>query len=161
MSTDVISSSTETAYLPSAMPIMKQIFPLLALLFLTTAFYAAEPWTKAQLMEPAELAANLLNRKATHPLVLCVGPQAVIKGSKDIGPGQEEESLDKLKKEVAGLSKESEIVLYCGCCPFAKCPNIRPAFKELTKMGFKNHKLLNLPTTVKADWMDKGYPVQE
>ncbi len=134
---------------------------IVLLLACMAATPSSEPWTKAQLMEPADLANNLLNRKAPHPLILCLGPQNVIKGSIDIGPGNEEASIKKLEQEVKGLSKESEIVLYCGCCPIVKCPNVRPAFTKLTQLGFKHHKLLNLPTTVKADWMDKGYPVQE
>jgi hypothetical protein len=59
------------------------------------------------------------------------------------------------------LPKDANIVIYCGCCPFVKCPNIRPAFTLLNKMGFKKHKLLNLSHNVKTDWIDKGYPVRD
>jgi hypothetical protein len=37
--------------------------------------------------------------------------------------------MDALKKAVAGLAK-ARPVLYCGCCPMTKCPNIRPAFNS-------------------------------
>jgi hypothetical protein len=29
----------------------------------------------------------------------------------------------------------------------------------LKSMGFTNGKLLNIPTNVKKDWIDKGYPL--
>jgi hypothetical protein len=50
------------------------------------------------------------------------------------------------------------VIIYCGCCPFDKCPNIRPAFAALKEMGFKNARLLDLPKNIKADWLDKNYP---
>jgi len=50
-------------------------------------------------------------------------------------------------------------VIYCGCCPFEHCPNVRPAFQLLNEMKFTNQKLLNLSTNLKTDWIDKGYPV--
>jgi hypothetical protein len=50
--------------------------------------------------------------------------------------------------------------VYCGCCPFEKCPNIRPAFNLMKAMGFSNGKLLNLPTNLKQNWIAKGYPVE-
>lgn len=136
---------------------MRVLFPIF--LFLITAFHPPEPWTKAQLMEPDDLAKMMHDPRVTQPLIYCVGPQAVIRNSIDVGPGQEEASIGKLEDAVAKQPKGKLIVLYCGCCPIAKCPNVRPAFRKLTDLGFHNHKLLNLPTTVKADWMDKGYPV--
>lgn len=131
------------------------------LLAALAAFIAPEPWTKAQLLDPAELAKTISDPKTKQPVIYCLGPQAVIRNSIDIGPGQEPESIQKLSTQAAKLPKDAAIVLYCGCCPIWKCPNVRPAFTKLSQMGFRNHKLLNLPTTVKADWMDKGYPVNE
>ena len=55
--------------------------------------------------------------------------------------------------------KKRNIVIYCGCCPFKDCPNIRPAFSLLNSMKFTNHKLLNLPLNLKTDWINHGYPM--
>jgi hypothetical protein len=34
------------------------------------------------------------------------------------------------------------VVIYCGCCPLDKCPNVRPAFTLLKTMGFTNLHVL-------------------
>ncbi|HCS20823.1 MAG TPA: hypothetical protein DIW47_09730 [Bacteroidetes bacterium] len=59
------------------------------------------------------------------------------------------------------MSRDAEIIIYCGCCPFSDCPNIRPAFEVLNELKFTNPKLLNLPKNLKADWIDKGYPMND
>lgn len=118
-----------------------------------------EPWTREQLLNPEDLSKTINNPQSHQPIVLCVGPVATIKNSIEIGATREKENLDKLKQQVKNLSKNETIVLYCGCCPFDKCPNIRPAFELLNQMQFKNHKLLNLPRNLKVDWIDHGYPV--
>jgi len=51
------------------------------------------------------------------------------------------------------------MVIYCGCCPFTKCPNIRPAFQQLKKMGFTNVKVLDLPVNLQTNWIAIGYPL--
>lgn len=68
-------------------------------------------------------------------------------------------NLDKLKKQLRSLNKQAKIIVYCGCCPFDRCPNIRPAINALKEMKFTNYQLLNLPHNIKIDWMDKGYPI--
>jgi hypothetical protein len=118
-----------------------------------------DPWSVSQLLDPAVLAKTLNSPGSPQPYVFCIGPQAVIKGSIDIGSTQEKANLDEFAKQLEKLPKDANIVVYCGCCPFANCPNIRPAFELLNNMKFKNQKLLNLPKNVKVDWIDKGYPV--
>lgn len=119
-----------------------------------------DPWTKAQLMEPADLA-NILSRPAEHaPLVICVGPSGVIKGSIETGPAHEPQNLAGLKALLNKENRDREIVIYCGCCPFDHCPNIRPAFTLLNEMHFKNARLLDLSHNIRADWIDHGYPVK-
>ena len=118
-----------------------------------------EPWTPQQLLEPADLAKTLSDVKSPQPIVYCIGPQAVIKNSIFIGPTQSKDNLKQFREQVSRLAKDAHIVIYCGCCPFRRCPNIRPAFRVLNEMGFKNPKLLNLPQNIKVDWIDHDYPV--
>src|SRR4051812_11711265 len=72
-------------------------------------------WTSQQLIEPADLA-KTINTKKDLPVIISVGPGAVIPGSLPIGMVNTAEGLDKLKKEVSTLPKEKAIVIYCGCC---------------------------------------------
>lgn len=118
----------------------------------------AEPWRPEQLLEPADLAATINDADAAKPLIISVGPAATINTSVGVGPTSEAENLAKLEKLLSKAPKDRAIVIYCGCCPFNKCPNVRPAFTKLNEMGFKNHKLLNITKNLKTDWLDKGYP---
>jgi|SRR6185312_12549087 len=146
----------------------KKIFFSLALiaaiglpLFLFTAFQkpVGEPWTEKQLLAPEALAQIIGNPQAEKPIILSVGPGAVIKGSLDMGAAHEKANYEKLKRELEKLPKDADIVIYCGCCPFEHCPNIRPAFSLLNEMKFPNRRLLNIQHNIKTDWIDKGYPV--
>lgn len=118
-------------------------------------------WTKNQLMEPASLAALIKNPKATKPLIFNIGVVDNIKGAKDMGAASEKENLARFKKTLAGLPKNTPMVVYCGCCPFDRCPNIRPALQAMKEGGFTKGFLLNLPTNVKTDWINKGYPLAQ
>ena len=117
-----------------------------------------EPWTSGQLLNPADLASVISDPKARKPLIFCVGPGALILGSIDIGPGKEKENLEKFKLQLSKLPRDANIVIYCGCCPFEHCPNIRPAFILLNEMKFTNAHLVNLEHNIKTDWVAKGYP---
>ena len=132
--------------------------------FATTEFSCqgqSDPWTPQQLLAPADLAKVLNNPKAAQPIIYSIGMQAIVKGSIDIGPAMRAENLNTLKQKLGKLAKNSQIVVYCGCCPFSRCPNVRPAMELLKSMQFTNYKLLNLPQNVKVDWIDKGYPMSE
>lgn len=120
-----------------------------------------EPWTARQLMAPADLASLLNNPNAKKPVVYSVGPGALIRGSIDMGPAHEKVNLEKLKEAISRLPKNADIVIYCGCCPFDRCPNIRPAFTLLNEMKYSNARLLNLEHNIKTDWVAKGYPSEE
>jgi thiosulfate/3-mercaptopyruvate sulfurtransferase len=119
-----------------------------------------EPWTASQLLAPADLAAVIKNPTEKKPVIISVGPGALIKGSLDMGPAHEKENLEKLKQQLSRLPKDADIVIYCGCCPFEHCPNIRPAFILLNEMKFRNAHLLNLEHNIKTDWVAKGYPTE-
>jgi thiosulfate/3-mercaptopyruvate sulfurtransferase len=119
-----------------------------------------EPWTSGQLESPEDLAKIINDPKLKQPLIFCIGPSAIIKNSIDIGLGKDSANLAKFKQQLDHLPKDAEIVIYCGCCPFEHCPNIRPAFRLLNQLKFTHHKLLNLEHNIKIDWINKGYPVQ-
>jgi len=121
----------------------------------------SEPWTKNQLMAPADLAAKLEQSNVKKPLVYCIGPGALIRGSVDMGSAHEKENLEKFKQALEKLPRNTDIVIYCGCCPFERCPNIRPAFSLLVEMKFINARLLNLEHNIRTDWVAKGYPSVE
>lgn len=118
-----------------------------------------EPWKPEQLLQPADLAKALADPQAKKPYIFCVGPGAIIKGSIDIGPARDSSNLNKLRLQLGRLPKDAAIVIYCGCCPFVHCPNIRPAFTLLNDLKFSQPRLLNLEHNVRVDWIDKGYPV--
>ncbi len=137
----------ETVFLASALTV------LLAASAMLVSFPAirgdekqsSEPWTSAQIVQPAALAQELGNKKGT-PAFVYVGFRTLFAGGHIPG---------------ATLPLSTNLVIYCGCCPFEKCPNIRPAFTALDKMGFKKTRVLILPTSFAADWVEKGYPLQK
>ncbi len=116
-----------------------------------------ENWTKEQLIEPAALAKTIQSNK-NIPLIYCVGPGVVIPHSIDIGMTGDKKNLQKLKESLSKVPRSANIVIYCGCCPFEHCPNVRPAIGLLEEMKFTNYHLLNLPHNIKTDWIAKGYP---
>ena len=112
---------------------------------------------------PRDLAAMLKSAKGPRPLLLHVGfrvlyVQAHIPGSEYAGPAAKPEGLEQLRKRVESLPRAQSIVLYCGCCPWIKCPNITPAFQELRRMGFSDVKVLYVADNFGRDWVSRGYP---
>jgi hypothetical protein len=119
----------------------------------------------AQLLQPEELSRLLHASGPERPLLLQVGShmlfaQAHIAGSEYAGPGSQPEGLKLLRDRVGQLPRKTFIVLYCGCCPWSRCPNIEPAFTLLRNMGFTNVKALYLANNLGTDWVDKGFPVE-
>lgn len=135
---------------------------LASLIFITAlAPIQEEPWQPAQLLSPSDLAAAINGNNKDKPLIICIGPAGLIRGSVEVGPASKKENLEKLRTLLSKQSKDKNIVVYCGCCPFKNCPNIRPAFSLLNSMKFINQKLLDLPHNMKVDWIDHGYPMQD
>ncbi len=116
------------------------------------------------LVQPQDLTAQLAG-KGARPAIFMVGPNVLyrskhVPGSVYAGPGQNEAGLAMLKAEAGKLPRTSEVVVYCGCCPWDRCPNVKPAMELLRQMGFAKAKALYLPTGFKVDWLDKGYTAE-
>jgi rhodanese-related sulfurtransferase len=125
---------------------------------------AALAQAPSDLIAPADLAARL--KSAGKPVVVYVGFPVLyrgnhIPGALFAGPASKPEGLEALKQAVVKLPKDAEIVVYCGCCPWSHCPNIRPAFRALRDLGYTRVKVVEIPTNLATDWMDKGYPVEK
>lgn len=122
----------------------------------------ANPWPEAAILQPADLA-KTLTASGKKPLVISVAFPVLyrnkhITGAVYAGPGNKPEGIEALKKAVTGMPKDSDVVLYCGCCPMDRCPNIRPSYQALKELGFTHIRVLSIPTNMAADWYDKGYP---
>lgn len=114
-------------------------------------------------VEPKDVAAALA--KGGGPVVFQVGPNVLyrskhIPGAIYAGPGASPEGLEILKAAVAKLPRDRNIVLYCGCCPWDHCPNVKPAMELLKSMGFTHAKAMYVPDNFKSNWIDQGYPVE-
>ncbi len=124
-----------------------------------------DPWNASQMIEPEQLAKALSLPQRQRPVVLYVGPLVFyrsghIPDAKRIGPAAQPAGMQLLKKELEGIPRDKEIFLYCGCCPWEDCPNIRPAFAAAQEMGFSKVKVLHIARNFKLDWLDKGLPTQ-
>lgn len=124
----------------------------------------APPWKASEILSTRLLADRLGARNA--PKILHVGPPALyeaghVPGAAMAGPGSDAAGLKRLAAAVAGLPKDCEMVLYCGCCPMQDCPNLAPAYRALKSKGFKNVRVLDMPTDFTIDWAKKGYPVEK
>lgn len=127
-------------------------------------FYQATSFPASQLINPEELVNILRSPKREKPLMIQVGShvlyqQAHIPGSEYIGAASSESGIQQLRKRVEPLPRNKFIVLYCGCCPWNHCPNVKPADDALRAMGFSNLKVLYFANNFGTDWVDKGYPV--
>ena len=123
-----------------------------------------DPWPSEALLEPSALA-KLLQTESKKLKIICVAfpvlyRQRHIPDAKFAGPTSKLDGIAALKDAAAQLPKDSEVVLYCGCCPMIRCPNIRPAYSSLKNLGFTNVRVLNLATNFHTDWVEKGFPVE-
>jgi len=115
-------------------------------------------------IQPKDFAAQL-QAGGEKPAIFHVGFAVLyrskhIPGSEYAGPASQPAGLESLKAAVSKLPKDREIVLYCGCCPWDKCPNMKPAQELLREMGYTHVKALMIPTNFAKDWIDPGYPVE-
>ncbi len=129
-------------------------------------FQQTDPWRPLDLLDASSAAAKLKAPPADQPLVLQVGFQALYKsvrvpGANYAGPGSTADGIANLEQQVKGVPTNRAILLYCGCCPWEKCPNIRPAFKKLHELGYNNVQVVKIPTNLHTDWVEPGYPVEK
>jgi thiosulfate/3-mercaptopyruvate sulfurtransferase len=127
------------------------------------AAQAAESIPAAKLVQPADWAKQVKDGSATRTLTLHVGfktmfDQAHIPGSEYVGPGNSGAGLQVLRDRVATLEKGTPILIYCGCCPWSRCPNMAAAHDVLVELGFTNVKAMVIRDNFGTDWVDKGYP---
>lgn len=111
----------------------------------------------------AEDLVKIIQSGKDKPLMLQVGShmlflQAHIPGSEYAGAAATEAGLQQLRKRVEPLPRNKFIVLYCGCCPWNHCPNVKPADDALHAMGFTNVKVLYIADNFGTNWVAKGYP---
>ena|SRR5690349_6581517 len=140
---------------------MWKCFLLALLATLCLSQTVTDPWKKSELLEPAALAPEV--QSAKPPVVLSVAFPVLYRSRHivraiDVGPGNKPEGIALLKKAVAPLAKDADIVIYCGCCPMVKCPNLRPSYRVLKELGYTHVRVLNIPTNMHTDWYTKNYP---
>ena len=142
---------------------MKLHHPFLWLILIQNAPVVV-PWTTALLEQPASLATRM-KEKTAGPVVIQVGFETLyrsnhISKSEYAGPASTAQGLESLRKRLSSVPRDADLVLYCGCCPFDKCPNTKPAFTLAKEMGFSKVKVLLIEKNLNDDWISKGYPTE-
>lgn len=141
---------------------MKKIATLFLVLAGIIVSYSQTPlWSKEQLMPTKDLADKINTNAKDKPLILNVGPMELIKGAVDVGRATSVTGIEKIKSTLSMENKNRTVVVYCGCCSYASCPNIKPAYDAVISAGFKNAKVLELPEGIKPDWVAKDYPMEQ
>jgi hypothetical protein len=139
---------------------MKKLL-LLTIALMTAGLSQAQQWKKEQIMPTAELADKITSGAKDGPVVFNVGPMENIKGAVFVGRATSATFTDQLKRELNMVPKTRTVVVYCGCCSFSSCPNLKPAYDALVTLGYKNAKVLDLPEGIKPDWVAKKFPMEE
>jgi thiosulfate/3-mercaptopyruvate sulfurtransferase len=134
-----------------------KVLPIGAVTLLAGALAADIP-----LIQTKDLAARLAGNEA-KPAIFQVGPNVLyrskhIRGALHAGPASKGKGLDALKTAVKKLPRDREVVVYCGCCPWDRCPNINPAIDLLKKMGFTRVKAMYVATNFKSEWISLDRP---
>ena len=143
---------------------MKSLLALILLLSTAAIAQDSPAFIKAQIT-PQALVRILQSNQSSKLLILNVGPrilymQAHVRGAEYIGPTSDPRGIAALRSRMKGVPKAKAIVIYCGCCPWDRCPNVRPAFAELKKLGFTNVKVLHIANNIGTDWVDPGHPTE-
>jgi thiosulfate/3-mercaptopyruvate sulfurtransferase len=127
----------------------------------------ADPWSSGEILKPADFAQELSAAKSSPPAtIVYVGFRTLfegghVPGAVFHGTASTEKGIAELKAYLLDVPRSTNLVIYCGCCPFDHCPNIRPAYKAARELGFAHIRVLVLPTSFAADWVEKGYAIQK
>ena len=113
-----------------------------------------------------QLAQQLADSTATRPELLHVGFAPLfrsghIPGSRYVGPGNRADGIARLQKALAAIPADRPVVLYCGCCPWQDCPNVRPAFAAAKASGHAQVRVLHVAGNLERDWIDRGLPSEK
>ena len=122
------------------------------------------PIPDADLLSAQDLAKILQSPQPERPVLIYVGfrlpySQAHIPDSEYFGPAADAAVVQRLQKHMEALPRNKFVVVYCGCCPWSRCPNVKPAYEALHNLGFKKLKVLYIADNLGSDWVAKGYPV--
>lgn len=132
---------------------------ILFFLILSLSAFSQNAFKPDQLIQPDVLVKKIAEPNAKRPVILNVGIEKNIKSAMEIGILSSPSKQDTLKKALASIEKNKEIVIYCGCCKLAECPNIPIALSYVKSLGYSNVKILNLPVGLDEDWVAKKYPM--
>jgi thiosulfate/3-mercaptopyruvate sulfurtransferase len=128
---------------------------------------SSEPWTSAQTLQPADLVKEVVvTDSRDKPLFTCVGfhtyfKNAHVPGAVLNGPAIAPQNLDELENWTREIPRSANLVVYCGYCPLAGCPNLHPGFLALRTSGFKHLRVLPAPQSFAVDGVEKGYPIEK
>jgi thiosulfate/3-mercaptopyruvate sulfurtransferase len=123
-------------------------------------------WQPSELIQPQELIIKIRDNGPSKPMIIFAGFMSSyraghIPGAVVGGPASSTAGLETLKSAVQNIPKNREIVVYCACCPWEACPNVRPAVELLHQLGYNQVKALVIPSNLEVDWMNKGYPLEK
>lgn len=146
------------------MRVPRRVF-LVSACALTVLCACKSPEAIGPLLPAGALAARMDDVKTGKIAVYYVGPDMLfdlghVPGARNLGAAGTEAGMRALTTALAKVPPETEIVVYCGCCPVGDCPNVRPASAALRRLGRANAHVLDLPSKFATDWIDKGYPVE-
>lgn len=148
---------------PSAFRIAALLGIACALSFTAACAKPARTLGPGDTIQPAELAQALADSAAVHPKLIHVGFDPLyrsghIPGSAYAGAASKAGGIASLKDILKSVPASEPIVLYCGCCPWTDCPNVRPAFQAAIASGHDHVRVLFITKTLEHDWTDQGYP---
>jgi hypothetical protein len=123
-------------------------------------------WQRSEMIQPQELIIRVRDKGPSKPLIIFTGFMSLYRGGHIPGavlggPASTPAGLETLKHVLENVPKSREIVLYCGCCPWEACPNVRPAIDLLHQLGYKQVRALVISSNLEADWTAKGYPLEK
>jgi hypothetical protein len=142
---------------------IRRVLPLTALVIAASCTTRAPELQPGDLIQIEALSRTLADSTAPRPLLLQVGFAPLYRsghlpGSRYVGPGSKPEGLASLTAALKDVPPDQPIVLYCGCCPWTDCPNVRPAFTAAKQSGHRNVRVLYVSRNLERDWIDQGLP---